>query len=545
MDEYLNKGKELLKILISNGYEAYFIGDVVRKIILAQPYDDIEINTSATPEAIKGIFNFTKTEEFADGLIKISYYGYDFYLSTFRVTEKKDRKSATTHYSKKLLDDLACRDFTINAIAMSHSEKLTDAYSGYEDIRKKRIRPIGKNTASYHQMPIRMLRAIRLVGEHHYKIDYSVRVAIRKYRKCLLETPKPLLIQELKKLFKSKYYKQALEEIISLGLYKYVPSLEKAFRFQDRHLYKVLDFETFLLVAFLLNKEIDESYLPYVADLSRFKMIFQLAIANPKSIYSSLDYFRNGLEVCLEANRINAYLRKAKKKHKKIAKEYKLLPIHQVCDLAFKGEDIIELAKGESGPFILELVDKIIAQILDGQIINDYDVLKVYAINELKAMKVDLGQEKVEYHYEVEEQAIPNPTLKKEMIELNQELDYNQLEKATNEEELSQSLQRQGQIIKDYTEHRLDMLERRLNEQDRLLKEKDLKMAALEKEARERRIQQDIENLVQKNVDMLKESDYLNNPQKDKSELSRQLHKVYLEYIKDAEDKYNKNEDHS
>ncbi|MFA7127236.1 MAG: hypothetical protein WC182_06775, partial [Bacilli bacterium] len=68
-------------------------------------------------------------------------------------------------------------------------------------------------------------------------------------------------------------------------------------------------------------------------------------------------------------------------------------------------------------------------------------------------------------------------------------------------------------------------------------------MAQLEKEGRERRVQEDIERLVNKNMDMLKESNYLNNPQKDKSQLSRKLHQAYLDYIHDFEDKYTKNEE--
>ncbi|MFA6627650.1 MAG: hypothetical protein WCQ80_01190 [Bacilli bacterium] len=545
MEEYLNKGKEILKILISNGYEAYFIGDAVRQIILQQPYDEIEITTSATPDAIKGIFQFTKLEDFSQGLIKVAYYGYDFFLSTFQMIEKKDKKSPMKqHYSKRLLDDLACRDFTINAIAMSHSGKLTDAYKGYEDIRKKRIQPIGKSFQSVDQVPILMIRAIRLVSAHHYKMSFSVRRGIRRYRKHIKEVDRVLLVQELKKLFQGKYYKYALDELITLGLYKHIESLDKAFRYQDRHRFKSFDFESFLLISFLLNKEIDESYLPFVEDPIQFKKIYRLAIANPKCIYNSLDYFSNGLETCLEANRLNVYLKRAKRRHKKIIKEYRDLPIHEVCDLAFKGEDILKLTNGQDGPFLPVLIDKIIATVLSGDIVNDYDVLKVFSINELKSQNIALGEAKIAYDYpDIDEVAVANPSLQKEEGPLDQQLDYDQLEQATSEQELSQTLYKQGQIIKDYTDHRLDMLERRLNEQDRLLKEKDIKMAQLEKEGRERRVQEDIERLVNKNMDMLKESNYLNNPQKDKSQLSRKLHQAYLDYIHDFEDKYTKNEE--
>ncbi len=336
--------------------------------------------------------------------------------------EKKDKKfQSKQHYSKRLLDDLACRDFTINAIAMSHSGKLTDAYNGYEDIRKKRIQPIGNNIPSYEANPIRMLRAIRLMSIHHYKMSSRIRGGIRKYRKHLQEADRILLVQELKKLFSGKYYKQTLDELVSFRLHKYIPSLQKAFKYQNNH-FKPFDFDSFLLVAFLLNNEVDETYYPYVGDLIRFKKIMQLAQANPKCIYSSLDYFSNGLEVCLEANRLNAYLRKAKKRHKKIVKEYEALPIHQVCDLSFKGEDILSLIPDQNVKIAQAIIDKMIVAILSGEIINDYDVLKVYVINELKNQDIALGDSKVayDYHPPVEEGTDSlNPSYKKETAALD------------------------------------------------------------------------------------------------------------------------------
>jgi uncharacterized coiled-coil protein SlyX len=217
-----------------------------------------------------------------------------------------------------------------------------------------------------------------------------------------------------------------------------------------------------------------------------------------------------------------------------------------VCDLAFKGEDILTLIPDRNAKIAQAIVDKMIVAILSGEIINDYDVLKVYVINELKNQDIAFEDSKVayDYHPPVEEGAESiNPSYKKETATLDDQFHFDQLEHATSEEELSTTLEKQKQIIKDYTEHRLDMLERRLNEQDRLLKEKDLKMAKLEKESRERRVQEDIEKLVNKNMELLKDSNYLNNPQKDKTELSRKLQQAYLDYIQDFDDRYAKHED--
>lgn len=252
-----------------------------------------------------------------------------------------------------------------------------------------------------------------------------------------------------------------------------------------------------------------------------------------------MDLFKHGLDICLEANTYNVYLKKSKKKHKKINKIYKNMIIKKIEELAFSLVEIQALSPNTDPDFAKTIQEKMVDLVLKGEMANDYDVLKVFAINEYKALEGALPEEKVNYQYTADLKEAPlNPSLKKDISILDQELDYSRLEAAKNEAEISETLKKQAQIIKDLTEHRLDMLERRLNEQDRLLKEKDLLYSRLEKEARERQIQEDIENLVRKNMDLLKESNYLNNPQKDKSELSKQLHKVYIDYIKDIDNRY-------
>ena len=65
--EHLERGKEILKILINNGCEAYLIGEAVCNTILEIPFEEVEITTSATPDMVKGIFAEYKVEKESDG----------------------------------------------------------------------------------------------------------------------------------------------------------------------------------------------------------------------------------------------------------------------------------------------------------------------------------------------------------------------------------------------------------------------------------------------------------------------------------------------
>jgi uncharacterized coiled-coil protein SlyX len=107
---------------------------------------------------------------------------------------------------------------------------------------------------------------------------------------------------------------------------------------------------------------------------------------------------------------------------------------------------------------------------------------------------------------------------------------------------MEHGLKNQADVIVDYTQHRIDMLERRLNEQERLFKEKNAQYALLERSTRQQRIKEDVDGLVEKNLEMLKEIDYIGDPNRDKDGLSQRLHKVYMDYINGIEDKYKNKE---
>lgn len=124
-ENHLEKGKEILRNLINNGCEAYIIGDAVCKTILQIPFSEVDITTNATPDVIKGIFSFTKVEDESPGAVRLYYSGYEFTVSTFRAAQFKDkRQPKRMHYSRSFHEELANRDFTANAIAMTFGVNL-------------------------------------------------------------------------------------------------------------------------------------------------------------------------------------------------------------------------------------------------------------------------------------------------------------------------------------------------------------------------------------------------------------------------------------
>lgn len=542
MLEYITKGKEILKILINNGFEAYFVGEVVRNNIMKIPFNEVEITTSATPEAVKGIFEFTKNEVINEGSVNVVYYGYEFKISTFRIQDYKDKRTlAKVHYSKNLNDDLKSRDYTIDAIAMSHSEKVMDGFNGYEDIRKKRIRLIGKPQIRFQEDPLRILKGIRLVSELNFNLSNDTKKAMKRKSKGLKNISPEKISLELARIFNLPYQKKAIKLLILLKIHKNIPLLTKTFKRLDKKFYK-FSYEEFLLAASIINGNVLEGFLNVIDEKDLFFKAYQLATTNPKCNFSKLEMFNNKIEICLFVNNVNRYLKKTKKKHKHINQKYNQLSIKDISDIAFGENDIKKLINNEDFDKISIIQDQVVYAILEGNLVNDYDEVKNFVIIKLKDMNIFVIGENKDFSYKSEE-ALNNITSFKEEDVIDElDIESGSLLNAKNEEEIASSLRKQGQVIKDYTEYRLDILERRINEQDRIIREKDLQYAALERESRSRRIKEDIEALVNKNLDLLKELNYLDNPHKNKLELGKQLQKVYLDYINGIEDKYSINE---
>src|SRR5690554_1914064 len=211
MDKYLEKGKELIKLLINAGYEAYFIGRCVRNVILEKENGVIEITTNATPGAILPTLSFARVEEKEDH-VEVMYGGYTFYITTFRVatTFKDNRKPVKYHYSKNLIDELANRDYTINALSMSHSGKITDAYMGVKDIAKKRIALIGKPKVRYIEDPRRILSGVALMSELGFRIDGKTKRAMISKRKLLANVKPEDIYNNLKHILEGTFNKAAM-----------------------------------------------------------------------------------------------------------------------------------------------------------------------------------------------------------------------------------------------------------------------------------------------------------------------------------------------
>ena len=369
MNEYHSRGKEILKILINNGYEAYFVGEAVRNIILEKSIRKIEITTSAHIEIAKNIFNDCLIIDVDENTVDLKYAGFNYILKSFVNNNFSTNNVIGKHYSKNLLDDLASRDFSINAIAMSHSGKLTDAYNGYDDIKRRLISHIGNAKDRFYKDPSIMVKAFVLVSELNYKFVPKTKKAISKRRKNLTNCDVNLLLDDFKKMFEGVYVKKTLRLMCKLKVNKSIPAFKKVLAKLQKN-YKKQTFEEVLLMADVLNGKMNDNFREYISDYDEYCKVYDLVVSNKSSKYDQLTLYTNGLKICLQANKINSYLGNSSLKERSIKKKWNNLPLRNVEELNYRVEDLYKIIRERDYNKVNIVLEEVAKLVLTNEIKN-------------------------------------------------------------------------------------------------------------------------------------------------------------------------------
>lgn len=521
-NEYINVGKKILKKLINNGFEAYFVGEAVRDSILHNTIKRVDITTSAYISAIKKIFDDCYIQDVNEISIVLDYEDYSFYIQTFRVLETNDKNSfLSKHYSKNLLDDLTSRDFSINAVAMSHSGKLTDALHGYDDIMKKRINHIGNAKIKFSNNPELMIKAFALMSELNYRLTNRTKNAINRRRKYLLTCDMSLYMDDFQKIFNSKYSKNAILMMNKTNIDMVLPLFKKVIRRLGSH-YKPVNFEEVLLMAFVLNGKIDLRYADYITDINVFNKIFDLALQNRLCEYDDLTLYTNGLEICLEANYINFVLGRCPKKDKKIRKQWSMLPIKSIKDLQYSNRDVAELIDTTDESFVNDILEDVAITIVSGEIHNNYHEIQSMVIKLLKKNNMN-------YKFSGGYDSVPSEFITKTKMYEEKEDDYYEYGNTSNQYYDPYPQNNYGDFSNQKnSNNRVEELEQLIREQARQIREQNRRLQEAENYKRNK----DIDKI----MDTINNNDQIKELVKDSDDFKGQLHKFLSDYMKDEED---------
>lgn len=171
-----------LERLESRGYEAYAVGGCVRDSLLGTTPHDWDLTTSATPEETEAAFADCRLIDIGKkhGTVAVLYRGEQLEITTYRTDGDyaDNRHPSSVTFSRNLRDDLARRDFTVNAMAYHPVRGLVDLFGGEEDLRAGIIRCVGDAKTRFREDGLRILRAVRFASVLGFSVEAQTAEAI-------------------------------------------------------------------------------------------------------------------------------------------------------------------------------------------------------------------------------------------------------------------------------------------------------------------------------------------------------------------------------
>ncbi|QNQ82357.1 CCA tRNA nucleotidyltransferase [Lactobacillus sp. PV037] len=382
------KALPVLKEIISAGYEAYFVGGSVRDLLLDRHIHDVDIATSAYPEEIKRIFQHTIDTGIQHGTVTVRYDHESYEVTTFRTESgyQDFRRPDHVSFVQNLSEDLKRRDFTINALAMDIEGNIIDHFNGLEDLKKKVIRAVGVAENRFHEDALRMMRAVRFMGQLKFSLEEKTKQAIKDNHELLSKIAVERVREEFVKMGTSPGSQEAFELFLETELYQEVPFF--AGKRDALAIFPKLNFSpsteenlwTTMIVLLKLNTKDVPKFMrawknsnAMIHQVTKIIEFFDLISDTTPSNY---ELFKSDLKTILATIDL-AHILGQPINGSALYDRYEALPVKSAKELAIDGKFLLKSGI-PAGPKIGELLDTITEAVVEGKIANNEEEISAY-----------------------------------------------------------------------------------------------------------------------------------------------------------------------
>lgn len=227
--------KSVSETLEKAGFESYLVGGCVRDLLREATPKDWDLTTNAHPEQIQALFpdHYFNNDY---GTVGVKTESEDPRLHVIEVTPYRTesgysdrRRPDEVIFGVSLKEDLARRDFTVNALAYNIStQMLVDEYGGVDDLRSGKLKTVGDPNERFNEDALRMMRAIRLAAELKFVIDSDTMAAISQNSELLSHISIERVASEFVRIIQSTEPMQGIVLLQRFGLLKFIaPELEE------------------------------------------------------------------------------------------------------------------------------------------------------------------------------------------------------------------------------------------------------------------------------------------------------------------------------
>ncbi|NPD31428.1 HD domain-containing protein [Eggerthellaceae bacterium zg-1084] len=244
-----------LDALEQDGHEAWLVGGFVRDSLMGRSVSDIDMATSATwrdaRAAFEGAGYATHETGVAHGTITVVIDGHAIEVTTFRIdgAYTDARHPESVDFTSSITDDLARRDFTVNALAYHPHRGLLDPYGGAEDIERRLIRAVGDPRKRLSEDALRILRGCRFSSQLGFSIEEQTFRAMLERKSAILSLSRERVAHEIDLLISGEHIRKALLDCIDV-LTAAIPELVAAKGFDQKspfHMYDVLEHTAYVM----------------------------------------------------------------------------------------------------------------------------------------------------------------------------------------------------------------------------------------------------------------------------------------------------------
>ena len=361
-----NGAKTIIDKLYARGYEAFIVGGCVRDALLGKVANDFDITTSAMPEAVKEIFEKTVDTGIQHGTVSVILDDGVYEVTTYRIDGDyaDNRHPVSVSFTGNIADDLARRDFTVNAMAYNGRVGLVDEFGGVSDLELGIIRAVGDPYKRFSEDALRVLRAVRFASVLGFTIDTETKAAASTLCKNLSFVSAERIFVEWKKLLGGKSAYEILNEsrdIISV----FLPEITDA-TLPQKEVFDALTYEERQALIFALTSG-DKGFSEFAASLkfdnktkSRgMDMLRALSLKDGMTDFEIGEYLIGKSDECaISSAKISDAIGKTNGALSRIKEGVLLGTPRYVKELDFNGADAAEL--GYAGKKCGELLSKIL-----------------------------------------------------------------------------------------------------------------------------------------------------------------------------------------
>ncbi|MEX6476805.1 CCA tRNA nucleotidyltransferase [Fusobacterium animalis] len=251
--------------------KGYIVGGAIRDILLELKPKDVDFATNLSYETLKTLFSEYTSKETGKsfGVLRIRINNIDYEIAKFR--EDIYGKEKKVSFVDDIKNDLARRDFTINAMAYNQKEGIIDLYNGQKDIENRIINFIGNAEERIIEDPLRVLRAFRFMSRLDFSLSENTIEAIKKQKDLLKNIPEERITMEFSKLLLGENIKNTLTLMKDTGVLELIiPEFKATYDFNQCNPHHNLDlFNHIINVVSKVPADLELRYSALLHDIAK------------------------------------------------------------------------------------------------------------------------------------------------------------------------------------------------------------------------------------------------------------------------------------